>query len=317
MSLPTHAMNVSFRQLRAFTTISRLGSFVEAARAMHVTPAALSVVIRDLEETVGFRLFDRTTRRVDLSEVGQQYFQYAEQVLLDLRKAEMFAQDVARRKTGVVRIATTQVVTWVLLAPAFAAFHEQWPDIRLEPIDIPTDQIISAVEGGQADLAINFERVVPDTIEALPLFHSREYLICGSTHRFARRKAVRWRELANEPIIFVGRGAELRIRSELPPDVVLQTRHEAGNTSTALALAASGAGSVICAGYVRPLSRMHDLRAIPLSDPTMVRRFTLYRNRMRSLTPAVREHQTFLLDYFARAGEGFVEDTLVPRWTPA
>jgi DNA-binding transcriptional LysR family regulator len=309
-------MNVSFRQLRAFTTISRLGSFVEAARAMHVTPAALSVVIRDLEETLGFRLFDRTTRRVDLSEVGRQYFQYAEQVLLDLRKAELFAQDVAQRKTGLVRLATTQVVTWVLLPPAFAAFNKKWPDIRLEPIDIPTDQIISAVEGGQADLAINLERPVADNIEALPLFQSRQYLICTSRHRFARRKSVRWDELANEPIIVVGRGAELRIRSELPPGLVLQMRHEAANTSTALALAASGAGSVICAGYVKPLSRMHDLRSIPLCEPTMVRRFTLYRNRARSTTPAVREHQAFLLDYFARTGAGFIEDTLTPRWSP-
>ena len=67
------------------------GSFVEAGHALHVTPAALSTVIKDLEETLRFRVFDRTTRRVDLSEMGRQYFHYAEQVLIDLRKAEMFA----------------------------------------------------------------------------------------------------------------------------------------------------------------------------------------------------------------------------------
>jgi len=309
-------MNVSLRQLRAFTTIARLGSFVEASRALHVTPAALSIVIRDLEDTLGFRVFDRTTRRVDLSEVGQQYFQYAEQVLIDMRKAEMFAQDVTQRKTGVVRIATTQVVTWVLLTPAFAAFQKKWPDIRIEPIDIPTDQIISSLERGQADLAINFDTVVGEHMEATPIFHSREYLICASSHRFARRKSLRWSELAAESIIFVGRGAELRIRSELPADIVLNARHEVGNTSTALALAASGAGLVVCAGYVKPISRMHDLRAIPLSEPEMMRRFMLFRNRQRAITPAVREHQAFLLEYFARTDGRPVEDVMVPRWAP-
>ncbi len=308
-------MNISLRQLRAFTTIARLGSFVDAGRALHVTPAALSVVIRDMEETVGFKLFDRTTRRVDLTDVGRQYFHYAEQVLVALRKAELFAHDVVQNKTGVVRIATTQVVTWALLPPAFAEFHDRWPGVRLEPIDIPTDQIISAVETGQADLAINFDLVVPDNIEALPLFHSREHVICASNHRLARRKSLRWAELADEPIIFVGRGAELRIRSELPADIVLHTRHEVGNTSTALALAASGDGVVICAGYVRPLSRMHDMRSIPLTAPDMVHQFMLYRNRARSITPALREFQTFLLAYFARTGPSHVEDVFEPRWS--
>ena len=313
---PRPAMNVSLRQLRAFSTIARLGSFVEASKVLHVTPAALSIVIRDLEDSLGFRVFDRTTRRVDLSEVGRQYFHYAEQVLLDMRKAELFAQDVTQRKTGVVRIATTQVVTWVLLTPAFTEFQKRWPDIRIEPIDIPTDQIISAVERGQADLAINFDTAVSEQMEALPIFHSREYLICASTHRFARRKSIRWSELAAESIIFVGRGAELRIRSELPADMVLNARHEVGNTSTALALAASGAGLVVCAGYVKPISRMHDLRAIPLTEPDMMRHFMLFRNRQKSITPAVREHQAFLLEYFARTKGRPVEDVMVPRWAP-
>lgn len=313
MQLET-ALNVSLRQLRAFTTIARLGSFVEAAKALHVTPAALSIVIRDLENELGFRVFDRTTRRVDLSEMGQQYFQYADQVLVDLRKADLFALDMAQRKTGVVRIATTQVVTWVLLPPALAAFNNQWPDIRIEPIDVPTDQITIAIERGQADLAINLDQPVGDHIEALPLFESRQHLICASNHRFAGRQAVSWLELATEPIIFVGRGAELRIRAELPADIVLNARHEASNTITALALAASGAGLVICAGYVKPLSRMHDLRAIPLAEPDMVHRFMLYRNRNRSMTPAVQEHQAFLLHYFTASQSGQVEDVMVPRW---
>ena len=310
-------MNVSLRQLRAFTTISRLGSFVEASRVLHVTPAALSLVIRDLETTLGFRVFDRTTRRLVSTEAGLQYFHYAEQVLLDLRKAELFAQDVAQRKTGVVRIATTQVVIWTLLTSAFAAFREQWPDIRLEPIDIPTDQIVSSVENGLADLAINFDMPVAASMTAVPLFKSREYIICASKHRFARRKRLDWAELHDEPVIFVGRGAELRIRSELPQELVLNARHEVGNTSTALALAASGAGVVVCAGYVKAMARMHDMRSIALYNPEMVHRFMLYHNRSRSMTPAVQEYRAFLIDYFSRAGDACVEDVLLPQWGKA
>ena len=155
-----------------------------------------------------------------------------------------------------------------------------------------------------------------DHLEALHLFDTREHLICASKHRFARRKTVRWADLEGEPILFVGRGAELRIRAELPDHIVMHAAHEAGNTSTALALAASGAGIVICAGYVKPISRMHDLRAIPLVEPDMLHRFMLYRNRSRSTTPAVQAHQAFLLEYFGRTHGRPVEEVMVPRWAP-
>ncbi len=307
-------MNVSFRQLRAFTTIGRLGSFVDAARALNVTPAALSILIRALEDMLGFKVFDRTTRRVALSDAGQQYLQYAEQILADLRKAELFAQDVQSRKTGVVRIATTQVVTWTLLPQAFAAFQKKWPDIRIEPIDGATDQIMSAVESGQADLAINFKVPVADSLEATPLFASRAHVVCTSRHRFARRKSVPWVELNSEQIIFIGRGAEVRIQSELPDAVHLHSRYEVSNTSTALALVASGAGVAVCAGYVRPMTQMHKLRIIPLAEPTIDRPFMLYRNRSRAMSPAVAEHRAFLLKYFSQIAAGAcVEDALLPR----
>ena len=155
---------------------------------------------------------------------------------------------MAQRKTGVVRIATTQVLTWVLLPPAFTAFHAQWPETRVEPIDIPTDQILHARDNGQADLAINFDQPVGEHLEALDLFDMREHLIC--------------------------------------------------------------------AGYVKPISRVHDLRAIPLVEPDMLHRFMLYRNRSRSITPAVQEHQKFLLEYFGRTRGRPVEDVMVPRWAP-
>ncbi len=301
-------MHITLRQLRAFTTIARLGSFVEAARALHVTPAALSSVVREMEEQLGFRVFDRTTRRVVLNDAGRQYFHYAEQVLTALRKAEMCAQDLRDTTTGVVRIATTQFLTWVLLPKAFAAFHAAQPQVRVEPIDIPTDQILAAVENGLADLAINFRQSVSEGLEGTPLFRTQVQMVCPRDHRLANHAAVPWQELREERIIFVGRGSELRLRAELSDAVPLVAAHEVGNTSTALALAASGAGVVLCAGYVRPLTQLHDLRMVPLESPSIVHSFMLYHNRLRPLAPAVEEHRQFLLQYFAQAGTQCVEN---------
>lgn len=65
-------MNVTLRQLRAYTTVAELGSFVDAARSMHITASALSLQVSELEQTLGFRVFERTTRRLKLSVAGRQ-----------------------------------------------------------------------------------------------------------------------------------------------------------------------------------------------------------------------------------------------------
>src|SRR6187455_1563706 len=64
-------MNINLRQLRAFVSIGRLGSFTKAAAALHATQPALSAQIRELEEALGVKLFDRSTRSVTLTQAGE------------------------------------------------------------------------------------------------------------------------------------------------------------------------------------------------------------------------------------------------------
>lgn len=303
-------MQISIRQFKAFFAIAQLGSFVEAARSLHVTPAALSLLIRDMETELGFRLFDRTTRRVLLTHAGQQYLHYAERVLTDLRRAEQFAEDLRLQRTGVVRIAMTHVMNWVLLPPVFRAFSQQWPQVRIEPVDVPTHEIVQSVETGLADLAISFRVPVSDAVEVTPLFASRAHAVLPHDHPFAGRKRLPWKALKDQPIIFIGQGSELRIRAELPEHIELHARYEVSNTITALGLVASGAGVAICAGYVWPMAQLHGLHSVPLEQPVANRPFVLYRNRSRTLSPAVQTYRDFLVEHYTRLGGLPVENRL-------
>ena len=123
-------MNVTFRQLRAFVHIAELGTFVDAARAVPVTASALSIVVAELENTLGFRVFDRTTRRVRLSAQGEEYLPYAQRVLQDLESAQRCAEALRNRKTGIVRIATSQLIAWTLMPAAFARSATKAPTRR-------------------------------------------------------------------------------------------------------------------------------------------------------------------------------------------
>lgn len=304
-------MNVTIRQLRAFITIAQLGSFIEASRALHVTPSALSIVISELESVLGFRVLDRTTRRVRLSGAGEQYFPYAERILMDLGSAERYAADLKNQKTGVVRIATTQVIAWTLMPLAFGAFRQFRPQVRLDPIDVSIDEILPSVEKGWADIGVMLSVPVDDNLEATPAFTSRLHVVCDAKHKWARRKALRWSEIAGESVIFTGSDTAARIRAQLPNGPILSATYQVGNTSTALALVASGFGIAICSGFVRPMTRVHDLRMIPLVNPTIVRSFMFYTNRARSSSPAVELLKQFLLEHFARANDQHVEDHLL------
>jgi DNA-binding transcriptional LysR family regulator len=304
-------MSVSLRQLRAFVSIAQVGSFVQAARAMHVTAPALSILISELEQSLGFRVLDRTTRKVKVSAAGELYFPYAQRVLVDLDIAARIAQDLRSQKSGMVRIATSQLIAWTLMPAVFSSFRAFRPDIRLEPYDLGVDQILPALESGRADLGVTLHSSAIDAqLQSLPLFQSRVHVVCPAQHPFARRRRVRWEELADEPLIFTGTDTPERINAALPAGSLLQAAHQVEHTGTALSLAASAFGSAVCAGYVKPMTTMHDLAMIPLVEPTVVRQFAVY-NRRLAMTPAVEGFRDFLVQHFAASAGRFVEETML------
>jgi DNA-binding transcriptional LysR family regulator len=301
-------VNVTIRHLRAFVTVARLNSFVEASRVLHVTQSALSNVMRELEETIGFRLLDRTTRRVRLSEAGLQYFPYAEKVLAALQEADRCAMDLKNHRSGVVRIASSRLVGWSLMAPVFAEFHRLFPGVRVMPVDVLIEDLRSTIETGQADLAISTRVPEGEHIESHPLFRSKVHIVCTPEHRFAGRESISWHELTGEPLIFVGSHPLLYLKLELGDSFNPSDVYEVGDTTAALGLVAAGIGIAVCPGIVRPATRVHGLRVVVCQEPYVVRHFFLLTNRNRRMLPGAMAYKQFLLDHFGQTGDGCVED---------
>ena len=303
-------MNISLRQLRAFSAVAQLGSFAEAAKTLHVTAAALSILVRDLENEVGFKVFHRTTRRVELSEQGRQYLEYADRVLEEMRTAALMAEEICSHRTGLVRIAMTPLMHLTLLPPLFTAFQRQWPQVRIDLVDIASEQIVACVESGRADLAIAFDMQVGNELEASPLFASRLHAVLHPAHRLRDRSSVHWSDLRAERLIFISRGMELRVRSELSSEIALNIQYGANSAITAFALVASGAGVAIGPGYASPIGALHNLKMVPILRPAIDRRFMLYRRRSKIRTAAIETYAQFLIQHFASFKEGPVAPAL-------
>ena len=149
--------NLTLRQLRAFAAVADQGSFTAAATRMHLTQSALSVLVRELERELGARLFDRHTRRVLLTEAGQELLPYATRVLADLEQAAGAVAGLRDKSRGRLRLAVPQLMASTLGARAIAAFHRQHPGIAIELHDTPTDQLVAQVLAGEVELAIGVE----------------------------------------------------------------------------------------------------------------------------------------------------------------
>ncbi|MGI4815533.1 MAG: LysR family transcriptional regulator [Janthinobacterium lividum] len=291
-------MAVTFRQLRAFTAVATLGTFVDAARSVHVSPSALSMLIRDLEETLGFRLFERTTRSLKLSVAGRQYLPYAERILEDLGDAERRVLDLRNQMHGIVRVVTTQMLTWLLLPKAFAEFQRLNAGIRMLPVDVSVNDVLWTLEKGEADIAVYPTQNSNDIFLQTPLFDATVGLICPLTHRFAKRRRVKWQEILTEPLIIIGRENTRRIASEVNLGVDFLPAYEVKHTSTALGLVSAGLGLAVVADYIiRPMLAVNGLTMVPLVEPALTRQLSLYQSVNREFSPAAAAFRAFLLNY--------------------
>jgi LysR family pca operon transcriptional activator len=177
--------NLRLRHLRCFLETARLGSLTAASQKLHVSQPAISKTIRELEEILGVRLFDRSGRRLTLTPAGRTYQNHAGAALIGLERAQTLALDPppARRKVraGVLPTAATGLVPRAALA-----FREMHPDVLLDIMTGPNWLLLSLLREGQIDLvvgrrppagngegfdfqALYWERVVPVVRKGHPL----------------------------------------------------------------------------------------------------------------------------------------------------
>lgn len=264
-----NVMMIKIKQLRAFDAAVRLGSFVEAANALHVTPAALSLTIRELEESIGFRVMERTTRRLRLTEAGSGYLTFTRRVLAELDAADRYARDVLLGHS-VVRIATTQTVIATLLSQALQDLHSEFPHIKLQPLDVAAGGIVGALIEGKADIAIGVSLPSDDQFESLPVFLSRWFAYMAPAHPLRRRSRLAWSDVADQCLYMTKSSNYLKLRAILGKGIDLADVQESVTATAGMAMAASGSGIAVFPGYAQPIASILGVKAVPIESPMVL-----------------------------------------------
>ena len=145
--------NATFRQLRVFNEVARHLSFARAAEALHLTPPAVTMQIKELEGHVGLPLFERSGRQVALTTAGEYMLVYARKVLATLKDAEDTAARLKQVEAGQLTIGMVSTAKY-FLPPLLAQFqHEhQGVEIRLEVGN--REQLVKMLQGNEVDIAI-------------------------------------------------------------------------------------------------------------------------------------------------------------------
>lgn len=291
-------MNVTLRQLRAFIAVSRMGSFTLAADQLNITQSALSGLIKELEDSLGVRVFDRSTRKISLSMMGRQIHDRVEKILADLDGTLQEVASIKELRQGVVRIAAPQLMACTLLPEVMAAFSQQHPDIALKLIDCTVESVSTRVFSGEVDIGLGPERASNPEIKASVLFELPFYAVFKVQHPLANKATVQWRELVRHRLITLQGEFTDRLTIELAKfdqDIRLTPAMTVNFMSSALSLVcADHQNATICIPYTANLVKQHGLQMRQLVDPVISRRFYILTKASRSLSPAAYAFRQFL-----------------------
>lgn len=282
-------MDPNLRQLQAFVHVCHLGSLTKAAERMYMTQAAASVLIRHLEETLGVRLFDRTSRSLKPTLAAQEMLPVAERVLRDLEQLKAGARGLAERTQGQVRFGVTSAVACTLMPAVVKAFRAQYPGIKLVMQDMSPDQLVPPVIQEEVEFSIGTPEEQTDEIVLTTLLQDYLSIICCSDSPLASRETVGWADIKSYETITVRHGNRIRALVEdamAQIGEVFDPTYEVSFLTTALALTAQGVAVSVLPSYLVGSFQYRNLVAKRLSGPVVARNLYLVTKQGRSLSPA-------------------------------
>lgn len=290
-------MHVTLRQLRAFVEVVESGSFSEAAKAMHLSQAALSGLIRELEERVGVRLLDRNTRSVAPSAVGEAFEPMVRRVLGSLDEALNSLTNLKELRRGVVRVAAPETLSCTLMPELIAGYNASHPavDVRFE--DVPIERVLAGLEDGSWDIGFGPASVAAaESLDVRVLWSDPLQVALRPDDPLAAGAAVSWKDLRERPLINYMPNFAINVLSQVPMRLHPRQIVPVHRVNTALSMLKVRQGAVVCPSMAEPLVRGFGLHFLPLMQPRVSWKIALFARRGGSPSPAVESFLNFTLE---------------------
>ncbi|MGE4248707.1 MAG: LysR family transcriptional regulator [Parvibaculaceae bacterium] len=296
-------MKVTLRQIETFLAVADAGNFSAAASRLNAAQPALSQAVKDLEDILAVRLFDRTTRRVELTEAGKEFRNSAAKIVEDLQHAVQSIHDLAARRRGRIRVAAPPLLAAAVLPQAIAEFRGRYPGITVALTDAGTETIVENVRSGRADCGLGTFPPSEPGIERIKLVRDGLMLFCGRDDIFASAKAVSWSDLAASPLVTLTRESGIRLLVEVgfeSAQVSFKPAYEVSHINTALALVEAGLGVAVLPSYSLTAIGNRRVIGVNLVKPSIARDVVMIHATGRSVPPLVAAFASVVRQYAQR-----------------
>jgi DNA-binding transcriptional LysR family regulator len=296
---------VSIRHLRCFLAVADSGSFTVASSRMFLTQSSLTATIQQFEEAIGLKLFDRTTRRVVMTEEGHQFRGEAEKILREFDTAISDLKALAQSQQGHIRIAAAASVIYQFLTRAIPVFRRSYPNVTISLRDAGSEQVEQMLLGGDLDFAITSKHKGYADLDYTPLLEDRYGVMCLPQYELATRAGpLCWSDLPpHEYVAFssdTGIGTFLAANAGFSP--LFRSPHDEVSSTTSLypLLSLGDRYSIVPALAARPQD-FPGLTFRELTEPVLTRTICLITRRLRSLSPSARRILDILLETLQQA----------------
>lgn len=282
-------INISPGDLEAFLSVAETSSFRRSAQLLGLSQPGVSARIQHLEAVLGVRLFDRTTRRVTITEAGQRLRGRVEHMVRETRALVREFKDESHLRRGRVIVGASPSVAAGFLPGVIVEFQRRWPDIEVKLLDDFFGQVLDRVGRGEVDLAVTPMATQEDALEYEPLLDDVFRLAVSTDHRLATRDDIALADLAGENLMSMppeSAAWALFRRAFESAGVEYAPSFQTRDSVTIFALVKQGLGVGFVTEMLSSVLDMRGIELLPVRDVDLTRSIGIVRARDRTPSPA-------------------------------
>jgi len=275
---------MEIHQLRYFVAVAEEGSFSHAAEREHVSQPSLSQQIQKLEAELDQQLFDRLPRAVVLTEAGRRLLEYARTILTGIADARRSVAALEHEVAGRLSVGAIPSIALYVLPRLIARFERAYPKVTFELFEDTTEKLAQRLEDGILEVVLASSGDATPNLAQHSLGREPLLLLLPAKHRLARKKTIRWSDLASEKFLLLHEGHSLSVivrrllaANDLKPELVLQGEQ----LTTIAAMVAAGLGVTVVPEMMVRTEFVKGCVAVPFARPVPTRELILLRNPLR------------------------------------
>lgn len=299
--------NLNLHQLATFQIVAKHCSYVRAAEELHFSQPAVSAQIRQLEETLGVKLFDKIGRKTHLTQAGDELYLYSQKIFALIEEATETMESLRSPHYGRLSVGADTTVGTYVVPKLLGKFHQMYPDVEITLEVVNRNYLVDALVNNRIDMVIMGK--IPNEVPVFvaPFAPNELVLVAPPTHRLAGCIKVPIAELAREHFLMreMGSGTRAALESAFQEaGLPLQVSMQVGNNSAIKQGVAAGLGIALISRVAIEMElETNRLVILDVEGFPIMRQWRLVHLKDKNLSATARAFKHYLLqhtDHLAR-----------------